>query len=52
MLGRPRTPVTNSALALKDGGAIRYRHGLVTILDRSELGRTACERYRAGRFAP
>jgi CRP-like cAMP-binding protein len=51
ILGLPRTRITASALALKDGGAIRYRHGHVTILDRSQLERTACECYRAGRAA-
>ena len=45
MLGVQRTGVTTSAGALQRAGFIRYRRGNVTIIDRSELERHACECY-------
>lgn len=45
MLGVRRASVTEAALALSEAGAIEYRRGLVTILDRTALERSACECY-------
>jgi CRP-like cAMP-binding protein len=46
MLGAPRTTVTLAARLLHQAGLIDYSRGLVTILDRAELEKTACECYR------
>jgi CRP-like cAMP-binding protein len=45
MLGVRRASVTEAALALSEAGAIEYRRGLVTVLDRAALERAACECY-------
>lgn len=49
MLGVQRTTVTVVARALQAGGLIRYRRGVVDILDRPGLEAIACECYRAVR---
>ncbi len=45
MLGVHRPTVTNVARALQAAGLIRYSRGVLTIVDRSGLERTACECY-------
>jgi CRP-like cAMP-binding protein len=45
MLGVQRTTVTVVARALQAGGLIRYRRGVVDILDRAGLESIACECY-------
>jgi len=45
MLGVRRASVTEAALALSEAGAIEYRRGYVTVLDRSALERASCECY-------
>jgi CRP-like cAMP-binding protein len=45
MLGVRRASVTEAALALSESGAIEYRRGLVTVLDRHALERASCECY-------
>jgi CRP-like cAMP-binding protein len=45
MLGVQRTTVTAVARALQAKGAIRYRRGVVDIIDRSVLEGLACECY-------
>ncbi|HEV3486855.1 MAG TPA: helix-turn-helix domain-containing protein, partial [Vicinamibacterales bacterium] len=45
MLGVRRASVTEAALALHELGAIEYRRGVVTILDRAALERASCECY-------
>jgi CRP-like cAMP-binding protein len=45
MLGVQRTGVSAAAGALQRAGLIRYRRGLVTILDRRGLQQRACECY-------
>jgi CRP-like cAMP-binding protein len=45
MLGVQRTTVTAVARALQEKGAIRYRRGVVDIVDRAALEATACECY-------
>ena len=45
MLGVQRTTVTAVARALQEKGAIRYRRGVVDIIDRSILEQLACECY-------
>jgi CRP-like cAMP-binding protein len=45
MLGVQRTTVTAVARALQEKGAIRYRRGVVDIIDRSALEALACECY-------
>jgi CRP-like cAMP-binding protein len=45
MLGVQRTTVTAVARALQDKGAIRYRRGVVDIVDRSVLEALSCECY-------
>jgi CRP-like cAMP-binding protein len=49
MLGVQRTTVTVVARALQAGGLIRYRRGVVDIVDRGGLEAIACECYRAVR---
>jgi CRP-like cAMP-binding protein len=45
MLGVQRTTVTAVARALQEKGAIRYRRGVVDIIDRAVLEQMACECY-------
>jgi CRP-like cAMP-binding protein len=45
VLGVRRASVTEAALALNEAGAIEYRRGRVTVLDRQALEREACECY-------
>jgi CRP-like cAMP-binding protein len=45
MLGVRRASVTEAAQALSEAGAIEYRRGMVTVLDRAALERLACECY-------
>jgi CRP-like cAMP-binding protein len=45
MLGVTRSVVTRAAGLLQDEKMIRYTRGQMTILDRSRLEATACERY-------
>ena len=45
MLGVQRTTVTAVARALQEKGAIRYRRGVVDIMDRGILEQQACECY-------
>jgi CRP-like cAMP-binding protein len=45
MLGVQRTTVTAVARSLQEKGAIRYRRGVVDIVDRSVLEQLACECY-------
>ena len=47
MLGVQRTTVTAVARSLQDKGAIRYRRGVVDIVDRAVLEQLACECYDA-----
>jgi CRP-like cAMP-binding protein len=49
MLGVQRTTVTLVAGELQRAGLIRYRRGVVEILDRPGLERASCECYRANR---
>ncbi len=46
MLGAPRTTVTLAAGMLQQAGLIDYARGHVTIKDRAELERVACECHR------
>ena len=48
-LGLQRTGVTAASVALQDAGAIKSRHGLITILDRRRIESMACECYRLSR---
>jgi CRP-like cAMP-binding protein len=45
MLGMRRQTVSGVAAALQDAGLIHYRRGIITVLDRPGLERTACECY-------
>jgi CRP-like cAMP-binding protein len=49
MLGVQRTTVTAVARALQAKGLIRYRRGIVDVLDRPGLEQSACECYRSVR---
>lgn len=49
MLGVQRTTVTAAARALQDKNVIRYRRGVVDIVNRSALEALACECYRVVR---
>ena len=49
MLGSTRPTVNVVASALQKSGALRYVHGRITILDRSELERGSCECYSSVR---
>jgi CRP-like cAMP-binding protein len=51
MLGVHRSTVTVTAQMLQRRGAIRYRRGVVSILDRRELEDATCECYRTVRHA-
>ena len=46
-LGLKRTGVTAASIALQDAGAIRARHGRITIADRRKLEVLACECYKS-----
>lgn len=46
-LGSRRAGVTTCCNALRDGGAITYRRGMIRILDRQKLEDAACECYQA-----
>lgn len=46
-LGARRPGITTSCHALSDSGVISYHRGLIRILDRPALERSACECYRA-----
>jgi CRP-like cAMP-binding protein len=46
MLGVRRATVTEAAGALQEAGAIRYRHGKITVTDRPVLERMSCECYQ------
>lgn len=48
MLGVHRPAVTTAALALQDAGCIKYRHGRISITNRSTLEAASCECYRTG----
>ena len=51
MLGVRRSSVSEAADALQKMGAIRYRRGAITVLDRTLLNATACECYAACKTA-
>ncbi len=48
-LGLQRTGVTAASIALQDAGAIKSRHGRITIIDRRHIESLACECYRLSR---
>lgn len=50
MLGVRRQSINVVALGLRRAGAVDYRHGRVTVRDRSALEREACECYAAARL--
>jgi DNA-binding GntR family transcriptional regulator len=45
MLGARRTTVTLAAKLLQSAGLIRYRRGLIQIVDRPKLEKLSCECY-------
>jgi Mn-dependent DtxR family transcriptional regulator len=45
MLGSTRPTVTVVARTLQKAGLITYKHGRITILDRTRLESTSCECY-------
>lgn len=47
LLGVRRESITAAAIKLRDGGYIRYRRGLISILDPTGLEAQACECYAA-----
>jgi CRP-like cAMP-binding protein len=47
MLGVQRTRVTTAAQGLQRQGLIKYCRGLITVLDRAGMERSACECYRS-----
>ena len=49
MLGVQRTGVSTAAGALQRAGLIKYRRGVVTIVDRRGLERRSCECYRVSK---
>ena len=51
MLGVRRATVTVTAGTLQSAGIIAYRHGRVTVLDRTRLEESACECYAVVRDA-
>ena len=51
MLGVRRTSVSGSANKLQEDGLITYRRGVIHVLDRKGLEKTACECYGAVRAA-
>ena len=46
MLGVRNQAVSRAAMRLQSDGSIKYRRGALTIVDRSQLERSACECYR------
>jgi CRP-like cAMP-binding protein len=51
MLGVRRTSVTEIASRMQADGFIRYRRGLIEVLDQPALEQRACERYHAVRHS-